>query len=470
MIVMLLLAAVLIIGIAIAVPISYSIAVSGAFYLLVESTLPVLVIAQRMVVGVDSFTLLAIPLFLLAGALMAEGDITPRIMRFASSMVGHIRGGMAMVMVVSCMFFGAISGSGVADVAAIGSIMLPAMKGQSYKPAFSASLLGCGGALATIIPPSIVMVVLGVTMGASIGKLFIAGFIPGILSGGGLMLVSYYFAKKENYPRLPKADAREKWEAFKGAFLPMVTPAIIIVGILEGIFTATEAGAVALTLVHDVAFRILREDVPLNGKAIKADHAVKFRHDEEDERVEQAIVIGVHADQVRIKHARVREHADEVREHEKEKKEGRDQLNPPKGRVFMVNHADMRLDVTELMIGSREAAKCAEHVHNDAKENKANEQNMHPEVFFPVNECATRSHDEVHEEVFAELHGARKGHVAKEEDAEDEASNGLENVEKRSLAALTLGILKTDAPNVVGGGWNVRVLDGIRSRHDDCSY
>ena len=245
MIVMLLLAAVLIIGIAIAVPISYSIAVSGAFYLLVESTLPVLVIAQRMVVGVDSFTLLAIPLFLLAGALMAEGDITPRIMRFASSMVGHIRGGMAMVMVVSCMFFGAISGSGVADVAAIGSIMLPAMKGQSYKPAFSASLLGCGGALATIIPPSIVMVVLGVTMGASIGKLFIAGFIPGILSGGGLMLVSYYFAKKENYPRLPKADAREKWEAFKGAFLPMVTPAIIIVGILEGIFTATEAGAVA---------------------------------------------------------------------------------------------------------------------------------------------------------------------------------------------------------------------------------
>ena len=244
MIVMLLLAAVLIIGIAIAVPISYSIAVSGAFYLLVESTLPVLVIAQRMVVGVD-FTLLAIPLFLLAGALMAEGDITPRIMRFASSMVGHIRGGMAMVMVVSCMFFGAISGSGVADVAAIGSIMLPAMKGQSYKPAFSASLLGCGGALATIIPPSIVMVVLGVTMGASIGKLFIAGFIPGILSGGGLMLVSYYFAKKENYPRLPKADAREKWEAFKGAFLPMVTPAIIIVGILEGIFTATEAGAVA---------------------------------------------------------------------------------------------------------------------------------------------------------------------------------------------------------------------------------
>lgn len=235
----------LIIAILIAIPISYSIAISGTLYLLWESTLPLLVIAQRMVVGVDSFTLLAIPLFLLAGALMAEGDITPRIMRFASSMVGHIRGGMAMVMVVSCMFFGAISGSGVADVAAIGSIMLPAMKDQKYRPAFSASLLGCAGALATIIPPSIVMVILGVTMGTSIGKLFLAGFIPGILAGGSLMAISYYFASKENYPRLPKADWRERLEAFKGAFLPMVTPAIIIVGILKGIFTATEAGAVA---------------------------------------------------------------------------------------------------------------------------------------------------------------------------------------------------------------------------------
>ena len=235
----------LIIAILIAIPISYSIAISGTLYLLWESTLPLLVIAQRMVVGVDSFTLLAIPLFLLAGALMAEGDITPRIKRFASSMVGHIRGGMAMVMVVSCMFFGAISGSGVADVAAIGSIMLPAMKDQKYRPAFSASLLGCAGALATIIPPSIVMVILGVTMGTSIGKLFLAGFIPGILAGGSLMAISYYFASKENYPRLPKADWRERLEAFKGAFLPMVTPAIIIVGILKGIFTATEAGAVA---------------------------------------------------------------------------------------------------------------------------------------------------------------------------------------------------------------------------------
>ena len=242
---MLTLAATLLISIAIGVPVSYAIAISGTCYLLFESALPVLVIAQRMVVGVDSFTLLAIPLFVLAGSLMAEGEITPKIMRFASSLVGHIRGGMAMVMVVSCMFFGAISGSGVADVVAIGSIMLPAMKEQKYKPAFSASLLGCAGSLGTIIPPSIVMVVLGVTMGTSIGKLFKAGFIPGIMAGGSLMAISYYFSRKEDYPKLPRADWKERWEAFKGAFLPLVTPGIIIVGILEGIFTATEAGAVA---------------------------------------------------------------------------------------------------------------------------------------------------------------------------------------------------------------------------------
>jgi TRAP-type mannitol/chloroaromatic compound transport system permease large subunit len=122
---MLILLSVLLIGIAIGIPVAHSIAISGSLYLICKTTLQYLVIAQRMVVGVDSFTLLAIPLFLLAGELMAEGDITPRIMRFATSMVGHIRGGMAMVMVISCMIFGAISGSGVADVAAIGSILLP---------------------------------------------------------------------------------------------------------------------------------------------------------------------------------------------------------------------------------------------------------------------------------------------------------------------------------------------------------
>lgn len=232
-------------GILIGIPIAFSIAVSGMAYLLFESAVPLLVVAQRMVVGVDSFTLLAIPLFVLAGALMAEGDITPRIMRFASSMVGHIPGGLAMVMVVSCMLFGAISGSGVADVVAIGSILLPAMKQQGYKQPFSAALLGCSGALGTIIPPSIVMVILGVSMGTSIGKLFLGGVIPGILTGLGLMITSYFISLRENYPRLEKAPWSEVFTSFRAAILPLLTPAIIIGGILKGIFTATEAGGVA---------------------------------------------------------------------------------------------------------------------------------------------------------------------------------------------------------------------------------
>jgi len=233
------------ISIAIGIPVAFAIAISGTAYLIFESTVPLLVVAQRMVVGVDSFTLLAIPLFLLAGSLMAEGDITPRIMRFAATLVGHIPGGMAMVMVVSCMFFGAISGSGVADVAAIGSILLPAMKDQGYKPPFSASLLGCSGALATVIPPSIVMVILGVTMGASIGKLFLGGILPGVATGSALMVIAYFFSVKEKYPRLPRATWKERLTAFCDAFLPLLAPVIILGGILKGIFTATEAGGVA---------------------------------------------------------------------------------------------------------------------------------------------------------------------------------------------------------------------------------
>jgi tripartite ATP-independent transporter DctM subunit len=231
--------------IVIGIPVAFAIAVSGMAYLVFESSVPLLVVAQKMVVGVDSFTLLAIPLFLLAGSLMAEGDITPRIMRFAATLVGHIPGGMAMVMVVSCMFFGAISGSGVADVAAIGSIVLPSMKEQGYKPPFSASLLGCSGALATVIPPSIVMVILGVTMGASVGKLFLGGIIPGVVTGFSLMMIAYYFAIKDKYPRLPRASWGEKFRAFREALLPLLAPVIILGGILKGIFTATEAGAVA---------------------------------------------------------------------------------------------------------------------------------------------------------------------------------------------------------------------------------
>ena len=230
---------------AVGIPVAFSIAISGVSYLMIFESVPIAAIAQRMVVGVDSFTLLAIPLFLLAGTLMAKGDITPKIMRLASILVGRIPGGLAMVLVVSCMLFGAISGSGIADVAAIGSIVVPMMREQKYNMSFTASLLGCAGSLGTIIPPSIVMVVLGVTMGVSIGKLFLAGIVPGVMLGVGLMILSWFFAKKEKYPCGAAPTWPEVLSTLKEAALPMGAPLIIVVGFRSGVFTATETGAIA---------------------------------------------------------------------------------------------------------------------------------------------------------------------------------------------------------------------------------
>jgi tripartite ATP-independent transporter DctM subunit len=150
-----------------------------------------------------------------------------------------------MVMVISCMLFGAISGSGVADVTAIGSILLPAMDQQGYRKGLSASLLGCAGSLGTVIPPSIVMIILGVTTGTSIGKLYLGGFIPGIFTGCCLMVLAWIYAKRMGLPPGEPFSARKVLRAFQEALLSLLTPLIIIGGIVSGIFTATEAAAVA---------------------------------------------------------------------------------------------------------------------------------------------------------------------------------------------------------------------------------
>ena len=243
---MLVLTIALLFFISINIPLAISIGLSSLVYILLTQTIPLTLIAQRMVAGVDSFPLLAIPFFLFAGSLMAEAKITPRIMQLANSFVGKIKGGLAMVMVSSCMLFGAISGSGVADVVAIGSIILPAMKKSGYKPEFSVSLLGCSGALATIIPPSVVMVILGVTTGTSIGKLFLGGIIPGIITGFSLMVLAYFFSIKRKDEQEKPFSLRKVLYAFKDAFLSLMMPLIIIGGILTGVFTPTEAAIAAV--------------------------------------------------------------------------------------------------------------------------------------------------------------------------------------------------------------------------------
>ena len=227
------------------IPISIAIGVASVLYLLLYGSVSLAVIAQQMTIGIDSFPLLAIPLFLLAGQLMSEANITERIIGFANALVGRIAGGLAMVMVISCMFFGAISGSGVADVTAIGSLMLPAMDQQGYKKGLSCSLLGCAGSLGTVIPPSIVMIILGVTTGTSIGKLYLGGFIPGVFTGLCLMGLAWVYAKRMHLPPGDPFSLRKVGTSFRQAFLSLLTPVIIIGGIVTGVFTATEAAAAA---------------------------------------------------------------------------------------------------------------------------------------------------------------------------------------------------------------------------------
>jgi len=227
------------------IPISMSIGLSAVLYLLFYGSISLAVIAQQMTLGIDSFPLLAIPLFLLAGMIMSEANITTRIIGFANALVGRIMGGLAMVMVISCMFFGAISGSGVADVTAIGSLMLPAMDQQGYRKGLSASLLGCAGSLGTVIPPSIVMIILGVTTGTSIGKLYMGGIIPGVFTGCCLMGLAWVYAKRMHLPPGEPFAVGKVVTAFRQAFLSLLTPVIIIGGIVTGVFTATEAAAAA---------------------------------------------------------------------------------------------------------------------------------------------------------------------------------------------------------------------------------
>ena len=203
------------------------------------------VVIQRMFAGVDSFPLMAIPFFMLAGSVMEKGGITSRIINFALSLVGGLRGSLAHVVSISGVIMGGISGSGVADTAAIGTLMVPEMKKRGYELPFSAALVAASGSIGLIIPPSIAMILYGVSSGTSIGDLFMAGFLPGILIAAGFMLVSHFHAKKRNYPAEPTMTRAQKLVCIKDSVWALLLPIIIIVGIRMGVFTPTEGGVVA---------------------------------------------------------------------------------------------------------------------------------------------------------------------------------------------------------------------------------
>lgn len=229
------------------VPIAVAIGLGIVLYIAGGGTMSAQYMAQNMFTTNDSFTLLAIPFFVLAGALMDGGGLSNRLMKLSNSLIGHITGGLGMVTVLTCIFFGAISGSSTATVAAVGSIMIPAMVTQGYSKSFATALTAAAGALGVIIPPSIPMVMYGVATGASIGGMFLGGIGAGLVSGGVLMVVIYIISKKKGYKGTGEPFSLKKFfEAFNEAKWALLVPVIIMGGIYGGIFTPTEAAVVAV--------------------------------------------------------------------------------------------------------------------------------------------------------------------------------------------------------------------------------
>ncbi len=237
---------ILALAILIRVPLAFSLGFSCLFVMLLMGNIPIQIMPQRIFAGIDSFSLLAIPFFLLAGNLMTASGITDRVLRFANAVVGRLPGGLAMSNIVANIFFGGISGSAVADTAAIGSVLIPAMVREGYGKAFTVAVNASASVVAPIIPPSIVFIVFGVLTGESIVRLFLAGAVPGVAYGLMMMVIAYVISKKRNYPRYPAAGFREIWQAFKDSFFALFMPVFILGGIISGAFTVTECSAMAV--------------------------------------------------------------------------------------------------------------------------------------------------------------------------------------------------------------------------------
>lgn len=248
------------------IPIGITLGLSTLLCLVLTTDIPLTILAQKSATGLDSFPLLAIPFFILAGALMCNGGISRRLVNLAESLVGFITGGLAMVTVLACMFFAAISGSGPATVSAIGSFMIPSMKDRKYDGDFAAAITAAAGTIGVIIPPSIPFVIYCVVAQASIGDMFIAGVVPGILIGIALMAVCYLTARKRNYlSATERPTLRAVALAFKEAIWALFVPVIILGGIYGGIFTPTEAAVVAVVYSVLIGKFVYKE---LDGKTL----------------------------------------------------------------------------------------------------------------------------------------------------------------------------------------------------------
>lgn len=241
------------------VPIAIAIGLASLSAIVFSGAAPLVVIVQKMVTATDSFPLMAVPFFILAGSLMEFGGISRRLVDFANSIVGRYSGGLAFVVIVASMFFGAISGAAVATVAAIGGILIPSMVRKGYDSPFATAVSSTAGTLGVMIPPSIPMIIYGVLTGVSIGALFMGGILPGILVGSSLMFVAWKISKRRGYKGDAKPSLSYIWKTFKEAILALLMPVIILGGIYGGVFTPTEAAVVAVVYGFIIGFFVYRE-------------------------------------------------------------------------------------------------------------------------------------------------------------------------------------------------------------------
>lgn len=242
------------------IPIGIALGLATLITVLFATNINPLMIAQTAFTALDSFTLMAIPFFILAGNFMRYGGISKRLLNLADKLIGFVTGGLGMVTTLTSMFFAAISGSGPATVSSIGSFMIPAMEEKGYDKGYAAALASAAGTIGVIIPPSIPFVVYGVVTSTSIGDLFLAGIIPGIIMGIALMIINYYIAKKKGWTGSgERPDFKGVLKAFIDAFFALLSPAIILGGIYSGIFTPTEAAAISCVYTWIIGTFVYKE-------------------------------------------------------------------------------------------------------------------------------------------------------------------------------------------------------------------